>query len=286
MDQIKNTVPVESIPQKDIVGLGIRSRTQITKSILKSFSQSLQVIGAFCIGTDQIDLKAAHDLGIPVFNAPYGNTRSVAELVIGSIIALSRKSHVFNLMMHQQKWHKSSQGSREVRNKTLGIVGYGRIGTQVGILAEAMGMQVFYFDIKDVLPIGNVKSARTLKELFSVSDFVTIHVPETPMTKNMIQSVQLQWLKKGASLINTSRGSVVNLIDLKKVLDKGYMSGAAIDVFPQEPEKKEDIFVTELQGMNNVVLSPHIAGSTEEAQANIAEQVFQIPDQIFISRGI
>ena len=273
VEQIKGVLSETDIRFGQITGLGIRSRTKVTKNLLLSLSPSLKVIGAFCIGTDQVDLKAAHQLGVPVFNAPYGNTRSVAELVIGAIIALSRRSHVFNQMMHQRKWYKTAQGSREVRNKTLGILGYGRIGTQVGILAESMGMQVLYFDIKDVLPIGNVKSVKTLKQLLSLSDFVTIHVPETQLTKNMIQSHQLKWMKKGAFLINMSRGSVVSMTDLKDALNEKHLSGAAIDVFPKEPDKKDSAFTTELQGMKQVILSPHIAGSTEEAQENIAKQV-------------
>ncbi len=257
----------------NITGLCIRSRTKITKNILQSLRQ-LRVIGAFCIGTDQIDLTAACQLGIPVFNAPYGNTRSVAELTIGHIIALSRQSYRLNHMMHQGKWRKSSQGSREVRGKTLGILGYGHIGTQVGILAESLGMQVLYFDIAEMLPMGNARAVKNIKELLSRSDIVTLHVPETPLTKNMIQSKQLKWMKKGSVLINTSRGSVVNIQDLKSALQTKWLCGAAIDVFPKEPlSASYDSFVNALQGMPQVILTPHIAGSTEEAQENIARQV-------------
>lgn len=272
--QLKSPIDWKKLPfSSNIAGLCIRSRTKITNNILQSLKQ-LKVIGAFCIGTDQIDLTAACQLGIPVFNAPYGNTRSVAELTIGHIIALSRQSYQLNQMMHQKKWRKSSKGSREVRGKTLGILGYGHIGTQVGILAESLGMQVLYFDIAEVLPIGNARSVKNVKDLLSHSDIVTLHVPETPLTKNMIQSKQLKCMKKGSALINTSRGSVVNIPNLKSALRTGWLSGAALDVFPKEPlSASYDSFVNPLQGMPQVILTPHIAGSTEEAQENIARQV-------------
>ena len=274
VEQMKSTPSAEILKQKkDCMALGIRSRTRITKDILQSLSPSLKAIGAFCIGTDQIDLAEAGKKGIPVFNAPYGNTRSVAELVISHIIALSRQSYAFNQMMHQRKWSKITQGSREVRGKTLGIIGYGHIGTQVSILAEAMGMKVIYFDIIDTLPIGNAQPVKNLKELMSFADFVTLHVPQTLFTKNMIQEKQLKWMKKGAVLINTSRGSVVKLDDLHRILSEGWLAGAALDVFPEEPQKKESTFICALQGLHQVILTPHIAGSTEEAQKNIARQV-------------
>lgn len=274
VEQMKSTPSAEILKQKkDCMALGIRSRTRITKDILQSLSPSLRAIGAFCIGTDQIDLTEAGKKGIPIFNAPYGNTRSVAELVISHVIALSRQSYVFNQMMHQRKWSKTTQGSREVRGKTLGIIGYGHIGTQVSILAEAMGMKVIYFDIIETLPIGNAQPAKNLKELMSAADFVTLHVPQTPATKNMIQEKQLKWMKKGAALINTSRGSVLKLEDLHRVLSEGWLAGAALDVFPEEPQKKESTFICTLQGSHQVILTPHIAGSTEEAQKNIAKQV-------------
>ena len=259
--------------QKDCAILGIRSRTQITKDILNSLSPSLRLIGAFCIGTDQIDLEEANQLGVPVFNAPYGNTRSVAELVISHIIALSRQSYAFNQIMHQKSWNKTSKGSREVRGKTLGIVGYGHIGTQVSVLAEAMGMKVIYFDIVETLPLGNAQPVKNLKELMNLSDFVTLHVPQTSATKNMIQKKQLKWMKKGSFFINTSRGTVVNLEDLKQALLENWIAGVALDVFPKEPQKNHSSFICPLQGMKQVILTPHIAGSTEEAQENIASQV-------------
>ena len=263
----------ELLLRKNCIALGIRSRTRITKDILEALCPSLRLIGAFCIGTDQIDLETASRMGIPIFNAPYGNTRSVAELVISHIIALSRQSYHFNQIMHQQKWNKTAQGSKEVRGKTLGIVGYGHIGTQVSILAESMGMKVVYFDIIETLQMGNAHPVKNLKELMSLSDFVTLHVPQTPATKNMIQEKQLKWMKKGSFLINTSRGTVVNLEDLKVALLEGQLAGAALDVFPEEPQAKDSSFVSPLQGMKQVILTPHIAGSTEEAQENIAKQV-------------
>jgi len=265
--------PEELMAQKDCLLLGIRSRTRITADILKALCSSLKLIGAFCIGTDQIDLKAAGGMGIPVFNAPYGNTRSVAELVISHIIALSRQSYIFNRMMHQKVWNKTARGSREVRGKTLGIVGYGHIGTQVSILAESIGMKVLYFDIIETLPIGNAQPVKNLKELMSLSDFVTLHVPQTPVTKNMIQEKQLKWMKKGSFLINTSRGTVVSVKDLKAAVLEDWLAGAALDVFPEEPQKKNSSFNCELQGIKQIILTPHIAGSTEEAQENIARQV-------------
>ena len=254
--------------------LCVRSSTRVTQDLIKTLSPSLRVIGAFCIGTDQIDLAEASYRGIPVFNAPYGNTRSVAELVISHIIALSRQSYGFNYDMHyRQKWHKTAQGSREVRGKTLGIVGYGHIGSQVSVLAESLGLQVLYFDILEKLAIGNARSVKNLKELMSLSNFVTLHVPQTQETSNMIQRTQFQWMKPGSFLINTSRGAVVNIKDLKEALQEGRLAGCALDVFPEEPKKNQSTFVFALQGMKQVILTPHIGGSTEEAQKNIARQV-------------
>ena len=260
------------LKKKKPVGLGIRSRTQITSSLLSSLP-SLRVVGAFCIGTDQIDLKAALRRGVAVFNGPYGNTRSVAELVMGHVIALSRRVSFFNRRLHEGWWMKTAEGSREVRGKTLGLVGYGRIGTQVGILAEAMGMKVFYHDIKEVLPIGNVQPVKTLKELLKMCQFVSLHVPDTPLTHNLIGKRELQWMLRGSFLINTSRGSVVGLKALREALVKGHLSGAGVDVFLNEPSASKVRFVTELKGMEQVILTPHIAGSTQEAQKNIAVQV-------------
>ena len=256
-----------------VLGLGVRSATKLSENVLQSLSPHLGVIGAFCIGVDQIDLTGATKLGIPVFNAPYGNTRSVAELVISYIISLSRRTYRLNHLMHQKKWEKSAKGSHEVKGKTVGIVGYGHIGTQVGILAESMGMRVLYYDIVDKLPIGNAGAVAGLDELLELSDFVTLHVPETPDTRNLINKEKLGKMKSGGFLINTSRGKVVNLLDLKEALEGGHLSGTAIDVFPVEPAQKQSLFSCPLQGMDQVILSPHIAGSTEEAQQNIALQV-------------
>ena len=274
VERIKSAVGKRELSQhKDCSVLCVRSRTQITKDILQSLHPSLKTIGAFCIGTDQIDLSTARKLGVPVFNAPYGNTRSVAELVISHIIALSRQSYRFNQQMHQGQWNKTAVGSREVRGKTLGIVGYGHIGTQVSVLAESLGMKVLYFDIIETLPLGNARPVKSLKDLLSLSDFVTLHVPQTSATKNMIQKKQLSWIKPGGFLINTSRGTVVNMPDLQSALTAGKLAGVALDVFPKEPQNKNSDFICELQGLKQVILTPHIAGSTEEAQANIAGQV-------------
>ena len=263
----------ELIQNKTSQVLGVRSATRLTKEVFLNLSPNLTVVGAFCVGADQIDLKAGALSGVPVFNAPYGNTRSVAELVISHIIALSRQSYGFNQDMHQQKWKKSAKNSHEVRGRTLGIVGYGHIGSQVSVLAEAIGMKTLYFDIINTLNLGNARPQETLKELLSLSDFVTLHVPQTPKTYNMIGKQQLSWMKKGSYLINTSRGQVVVLEDLAQALKTGHIAGAGLDVFPEEPRKKQSPFTCPLQGLRQVILTPHIAGSTEEAQQNIARQV-------------
>ncbi|MFN3329567.1 MAG: phosphoglycerate dehydrogenase, partial [Pyrinomonadaceae bacterium] len=257
---------------KDVHILGIRSKTQITKEILENASKLLAV-GCFCIGTNQVDLRAAMKKGVAVFNAPYSNTRSVAELVIGLCIMLIRKVIDKQNAAHRGIWLKESKGCYEIRGKTLGIVGYGNIGSQVSVLAEAMGMNVIYYDIAPKLPHGNAKPVRTLKELLEQSHIVTLHVPSNPTTKNMINEETLGYFKKGAILLNYSRGDVVDLDALKKRLEDGTLSGAAIDVFPEEPEKYGDPFSCVLQGMPNVILTPHIGGSTEEAQANIGVDV-------------
>ena len=248
--------------------VGIRSKTQITEKILDC-ADKLLAIGAFCIGTNQIDLKSATQKGIAVFNAPYSNTRSVAELVIGLFVMLIRKISDKNLAAHQGTWQKEAKGSFELRGKTLGIVGYGNIGSQVSILAENMGLNVIYYDTLTKLPLGNAKQMKTLKELLKTSDIVTLHVPSDPTTKNMMNEKTLKDLKKDAIFVNYSRGDVVDLDALKKNIEKGAISGAAIDVFPQEPQKKGDKFETVLQNLSNVILTPHIGGSTEEAQVNI-----------------
>lgn len=257
---------------KDVHLLGIRSKTQITEKVLAAASK-LQAIGCFCIGVNQVDLKAATRNGVAVFNAPYSNTRSVAELVIGLAIMLIRRIPDKNKAAHEGIWNKDAKGSFEIRGKTLGIIGYGNIGSQVSVLAEAMGMKVIFYDTLTKLPLGNAVSGKTLKDVLSQSDIVTLHVPDTQQTKNMINKTTLKHFKKGAILLNYARGEVVDLDALAKCLQDGNLSGAAIDVFPWEPEKNGDRFESPLQGLSNVILTPHIGGSTEEAQENIGEDV-------------
>lgn len=252
--------------------LGIRSKTQITSRVLDAASK-LQAIGCFCIGVNQVNLRSAREKGVVVFNAPYSNTRSVAELVIGASIMLIRRIVDKNTAAHNGTWMKEAKGSYELRGKTLGIIGYGNIGTQVSILAEAVGMRVRYFDVATRLPLGNAEPCRSIKELVNKSDIVTLHVPETPQTKNMINKSVLKQFKKGAILLNYARGEVVDIQALAKALEAGQLGGAAIDVFPWEPEKNGDVFTTPLQHMSNVLLTPHIGGSTEEAQQNIGVDV-------------
>lgn len=257
---------------KDIHILGIRSKTQITKNILNA-AKKLQSIGCFCIGVNQVDLKAATKEGVVVFNAPYSNTRSVAELVIGSSIMLIRRIPDKNKAAHEGVWMKEAKGSYELRGKTLGIIGYGNIGSQVSVLAEGLGMKVIFYDVETKLPLGNAEDAKSLKELLSKADVVTLHVPETPETKKLIGKANLKHFKKGAILINYARGEVVDLNALRKAIVEGSIGGAAVDVFPMEPEKNGDRFQTPLQDCPNVILTPHIGGSTEEAQQNIGNDV-------------
>jgi D-3-phosphoglycerate dehydrogenase len=257
---------------KDVHILGIRSKTQITKKILDA-AKKLQAIGCFCIGVNQVDLKAATKNGVVVFNAPYSNTRSVAELVIGLSIILIRRIVDKNKAAHEGTWLKDAKNSFELRGKTLGIIGYGNIGSQVSVLAEAMGMKVIFYDVETKLPLGNAEDAKSLKELLSRSDIVTLHVPETSQTQNLVNRSNLKYFKKGAILINYARGEVVDLEALRKAIIEGNISGAAVDVFPVEPEKNGDRFQTPLQDLPNVILTPHIGGSTEEAQQNIGEDV-------------
>ena len=261
--------PVEEL--KDVSVLGSRSRTEIGETLLKK--SNLLAVGAFCIGVNQIDLRTASRQGVAVFNAPYSNTRSVAELVAGFIIALSRRLCGFSQALHGGSWNKSAVGSFEIRGKTLGIVGYGHIGSQVSVLAEAMGMKVIYYDIISKLPIGNAKPCLSLSSLLSQCDFVTLHVPETPETRNMISKKEIGNMKKGAFLINTSRGSVVDMESLKSALTSRHLSGAALDVFPEEPLSSPGRFKSSLQNLPGVILTPHIGGSTEEAQRAIGREV-------------
>ena len=254
--------------------LGIRSRTHLTAKVLEAAARLFSV-GCFCIGTNQVDLKAARRMGVPVFNAPYSNTRSVAELVIGEIIMLMRGIFPKSNLVHGGGWMKSAKDSYEIRGKTLGIVGYGHIGTQVSILAESMGMQVRYYDIVKKLALGNAQPCHSLEELLAVSDVVTLHVPDTAQTRNMIGEAQLRTMKKGSHLINAARGQVVDIDALARALKERHLIGAAIDVFPKEPGGDKDPFESPLRGLDNVILTPHIGGSTMEAQANIGTEVAQ-----------
>jgi D-3-phosphoglycerate dehydrogenase / 2-oxoglutarate reductase len=257
---------------RDVHVLGIRSKTQLTAEFFAE-AKALLGVGAFCIGTNQIDLQAANAHGVPVFNAPFSNTRSVAELVIGEIVVLARQLGDRSREVHAGIWSKVATACVEVRGKTLGIVGYGHIGSQVGVLAEAMGMRVVSFDVRSTMAIGNARSLASLDELLAESDFVTLHVPETPLTKNLIGVNELAAMKPGAYLINAARGTVVDVPALASALRSGHLRGAAIDVYPDEPESNSDGFVTPLQGLSNVILTPHVGGSTEEAQAAIGREV-------------
>ena len=252
--------------------LGIRSKTRVSRPVVEA-ADKLLAIGAFCIGVNQIDLKAATESGVAVFNAPYSNTRSVAELIIGLSVMLIRRIPDKNAAAHRGEWLKEATGSFELRGKTLGIVGYGNIGSQVSNLAEAMGMQVIYYDTATKLPHGNAKQVADLKELLKRSHVVTLHVPSTPQTRGMLDATAIKAMRKGAILINHSRGDVVDLSAVANAIKTNKLAGAAIDVFPEEPEKNGDPFASELQGLPNVILTPHIGGSTEEAQANIGMDV-------------
>ncbi len=252
--------------------IGIRSRTQLSSAVLDGVGP-LMAVGCFCIGTDQVDLQAARAMGIPVFNAPFSNTRSVAELTIGEIVMLLRRITPRSVEAHAGGWDKSAAGSFEVRGKVLGIVGYGNIGSQLSTLAEAMGMRVIYYDRTNKLRHGNTESVATLAELLNRSDVVTLHVPDLPATRGMIGAAEIATMRPGAYLINNSRGRVVDLDALAEALRAGRLAGAAVDVFPAEPKSAGERFTTPLQGLSNVILTPHIGGSTEEAQERIGEEV-------------
>jgi D-3-phosphoglycerate dehydrogenase len=269
---------------KNVHLLGIRSKTQVTRQVLEA-APKLQAIGCFCIGVNQVDLSAATKCGVVVFNAPYSNTRSVAELVIASSIMLIRRIPDKNKAAHDGLWMKEAKGSYELRGKTMGIIGYGNIGSQVSVLAEALGMKVIFYDVETKLPLGNAVDKKTLDNLVAEADVVSLHVPETSRTKNMINEDVLKVFKKGSILINYSRGEVVDIPALQRRLKDGHLSGAAIDVFPVEPEKNGDKFATPLQNLSNVILTPHIGGSTEEAQENIGEDVSNKLFQ-FLEKGI
>jgi len=269
---------------KDVHILGIRSKTYISKKVLDS-AKKLQAIGCFCIGVNQVDLKACKQKGIAVFNAPYSNTRSVAELVIGASILLIRRILDKNKAAHNGVWNKDAKGSFELRGKTMGIIGYGNIGTQLSVMAEAMGMRVQFFDIETKLPLGNAQTKKSIKEIVSSSDIISLHVPETNQTKNLINKSVIKQFKAGSILVNYARGEVVDLDALAEAIKEKHIAGAAIDVFPVEPEKNGDAFNTPLQGLSNVLLTPHIGGSTEEAQENIGEDV-SIKLYQYLERGV
>ena len=252
--------------------VGIRSRTQLSADVLAQ-ARRLIAVGCFCIGTNQVDLGAARKFGIPVFNAPYSNTRSVAELVIAETIMLLRGIPQKNALCHRGGWTKSANGSYEARGKVLGIVGYGHIGTQVGVLAESLGMRVIFHDIETKLSLGNAQAVSSLEDLLEHADVVTLHVPENPATKLMIGATELARMRRGTMLINASRGSVVDIDALAAMLRDGHLAGAAVDVFPVEPKGNDDALVSPLVGMSNVILTPHIGGSTLEAQENIGIEV-------------
>ncbi|WP_201616692.1 phosphoglycerate dehydrogenase [Psychrobacter urativorans] len=257
---------------KDAHFIGIRSRTQLTRAVLEH-AHKLIGIGCFCIGTNQVDLEAARELGIPVFNAPFSNTRSVAELVLAEAIMLYRGIPEKNATVHRGGWGKSAKNSHEVRGKTIGIVGYGSIGSQLSVLAESFGMKVIYHDVVTKLPLGNAHQVSSLKELLGQADIVTLHVPDEPSTRYMMKAAQFAQMKEGSYFINAARGTCVEIDDLAAALESGRVLGAAVDVFPKEPKSADEEFESPLRKFDNVILTPHIGGSTQEAQANIGLEV-------------
>ncbi|AWY19609.1 phosphoglycerate dehydrogenase [Moraxella bovis] len=257
---------------KDAHFIGIRSRTQLTRKVLES-AEKLICIGCFCIGTNQVDLDAALELGIPVFNAPYSNTRSVAELVLAETIMLMRGIPEKNAVVHRGGWNKSAKDSYEVRGKTMGIVGYGSIGSQLSVLCEGLGMKVIYHDVLTKLPLGNAVQMGSFDELLEKADVVTLHVPDLPSTRNMMTAREFGLMKNGSFFINAARGGCVNINDLAAALESGKLLGAAIDVFPKEPKSADEEFISPLRAFENVILTPHVGGSTQEAQANIGLEV-------------
>ena len=274
IETLKTSLSEEELIKKiaSVHFIGIRSRTQLNENVL-SHAKKLVAIGCFCIGTNQVDTDAAQILGIPVFNAPFSNTRSVAELVLGQTILLLRGVPEKSAKAHRGQWNKSASGSFEARGKVLGIIGYGHIGMQLGILAETLGMRVRFYDIETKLPLGNASQARSLKALLAEADVVSLHVPETPQTQDMIGKAQFNAMKTGAIFINASRGTVVDIDALVQALEDKKVGGAAIDVFPVEPKGNEEEFISPLRAFDNVILTPHIGGSTKEAQENIGLEV-------------
>ncbi|MGO2374596.1 MAG: phosphoglycerate dehydrogenase [Pseudoalteromonas prydzensis] len=274
IDYVKTSLPEDELLEriKDVHFVGLRSRTHITEAVLDA-AEKLVAVGCFCIGTNQVDLNAARERGIAVFNAPFSNTRSVAELVLGEILLLFRGIPERNAIAHRGGWLKTANGSFEARGKTLGIIGYGHIGTQLGIMAENIGMNVEFYDIEDKLTLGNATQVHNLTQLLQRADVISLHVPETPQTKNLIGSAEISVMKQGAILINASRGTVVDIDALAEALRDKKISGAAIDVFPVEPKSNEEEFISPLREFDNVILTPHIGGSTQEAQENIGIEV-------------
>ena len=274
IETVSGALASEELERKiaDVHFVGIRSRTQLTEAVFQA-AHKLVAVGCFCIGTNQVDLDAARQRGVVVFNAPYSNTRSVAELVLGEAILLLRGIPAKSAAAHRGGWLKTADNSYEIRGKTLGIVGYGSIGTQLSVLAEALGMQVVFHDVITKLPLGNARQAASLRELLAVSDIVTLHVPELPSTQWMMGALEIAAMKPGAILINASRGTVVEIEALAAALQSGHLHGAAVDVFPVEPRSNKDEFLSPLRGLDNVILTPHIGGSTMEAQANIGLEV-------------
>jgi D-3-phosphoglycerate dehydrogenase / 2-oxoglutarate reductase len=274
VETAKAALPEGELVQRvrDVHLLGIRSKTQVTPAVLAEANRML-AIGAFCIGTNQIALGAANRRGVPAFNAPFSNTRSVAELILAEVVMLSRHLGDRSREVHDGRWRKVASGSHEVRGRTLGIVGYGHIGRQIGVLAEGFGMRVVFFDIAARLPMGNNRSLPRLEDVLEAADFVTLHVPETPQTRGMIGPDELARMKPGACLLNASRGSVVVIDALADAIRRSHLGGAAIDVYPEEPEGQSDGFASPLRGLPNVILTPHIGGSTEEAQEAIGREV-------------
>lgn len=270
IELLKGALNEEELLEKlqDVHVLGIRSKTQLIENVLRKAPKLISV-GCFCIGTNQVDLDTAGEEGIAVFNSPFSNTRSVAELIIASCIMLIRKIPYKSREAHAGNWLKDNIESYEVRGKKIGIVGYGHIGSQVSIMAEALGMQVYYYDIETKLPLGNAQSIESMEELIDTCDFVTLHVPGTPETKNLVNKEVIKRFRKGQYLLNLSRGNVVDIDALKESIENEIIAGCAVDVFPKEPKEKGEKFVSPLQGLNNVILTPHIGGSTEEAQWNI-----------------
>ena len=274
IETVAGALPEDELKQKmaDVHFVGIRSRTQLTAEVF-ACAPKLVAVGCFCIGTNQVDLNAARERGIAVFNAPYSNTRSVAELVLAEAILLLRGIPEKNAVSHRGGWLKSADNAYEIRGKTLGIVGYGSIGTQLSVLAEGLGMQVAFYDVVSKLPLGNARQVHNLHELLGQSDIVSLHVPELPSTQWMIGAAEIAAMKPGGILINAARGTVVEIEPLAQALRDKKLLGAAIDVFPVEPRSNKDEFISPLRGLDNVILTPHIGGSTIEAQANIGLEV-------------